>query len=90
MAIYLFLFNLFVCIFISLTANLLFPPNNKAYSNNFITDYQCDEAEVMLLRFYVFKPLEDRVDYFTYSPITNEFEEDDDSQSGFRLVQVDP
>jgi hypothetical protein len=59
-------------------------------SHNFVTDYQCDEAEVMLLRFYVFKPLEDKVDYFTYSPITNEFEEDYDSQSGFRLVQVDP
>ena len=59
-------------------------------SHNFVTDYQCDEAEVMLLRFYVFKPLEDKVDYFTYSPITNEFEEDYDSQSEFRLVQVDP
>ena len=59
-------------------------------SNNFVTDYQCDKIEIMLLRFYVFKPLEDKVYFYTYSPITNEFEEDGSSQGSFNLVQADP
>ena len=44
----------------------------------------------MLLRFYVFKPLEDKVYFYTYSPITNEFEVDESSQGSFDLVQADP
>ncbi len=59
-------------------------------SNNFTVDYTCDETEIMLLRFYVFKPLEDKVYFYTYSPITNEFEVDDSSQGSFDLVQADP
>ena len=59
-------------------------------SNNFVTDYQFDKAEIMLLRFYVFKPLEDKVYFYTYSPITNEFEVDESSQGSFDLVQADP
>ena len=59
-------------------------------SNNFVTDYQFDKTEIMLLRFYVFKPLEDKVYFYTYSPITNEFEVDDSSQGSFDLVQADP
>lgn len=59
-------------------------------SHNFIVNYQCDPQEVMLLRYYVFKPLEDKVDYFTYSPVTGQFEVDDTSQGSFRLVQADP
>ena len=59
-------------------------------SNNFVVDYQCDKTEIMLLRFYVFKPLEDKVYFYTYSPITNEFEVDESSQGSFDLVQSDP
>jgi len=59
-------------------------------SNNFVANYQHDKTEIMLLRFYVFKPLEDKVYFYTYSPITNEFEMDDSSQGSFDLVQVDP
>jgi len=59
-------------------------------SNNFIVDYQCDAQEVMLLRYYVFKPLEDRVDYYTYSPVTQQFEEDSSSQGSFTLIQANP
>ena len=59
-------------------------------SNNFVTDYQFDNSEIMLLRFYVFKPLEDKVSFYTYSPITNEFEVDVSSQGSFDLVQADP
>jgi hypothetical protein len=59
-------------------------------ANNFITDYQCDAQEVMNIRYYVFKPMEDRVDYFTYSPVTKKFEVDDSSQGSFSLYQVDP
>ncbi|MAM88802.1 MAG: hypothetical protein CME36_15970 [unclassified Hahellaceae] len=59
-------------------------------AHNFITDYQCDAQEVMRLRYYVFKPLEDKVDYFTYSPVTGEFEVDASSQGSFRLIQANP
>ncbi len=59
-------------------------------SHNFITDYQCDAQEVMRIRYYIFKPLEDKVDYFTYSPILDEFEVDSSSQGSFPLYQVDP
>ena len=59
-------------------------------SNNFVTNYQFDKTEIMLLRFYVFKPIEDKVYFYTYSPITNEFEVDESSQGSFDLVQADP
>ena len=59
-------------------------------SNNFIVDYQCDAQEVMLLRYYVFKPLDNRVDYYTYSPVTQQFEEDESSQGSFSLIQANP
>ena len=63
------------------------PGDGRAY--NFVVDYQCDSQEVMLLRYYVFKPLEDRVDYYTYSPITHSFEEDSSSQGFFELELSD-
>lgn len=63
---------------------------NGGVSNNFIADFQCDAQEVMLLRYYVFKPLEDKVYYYTYSPITQKFEQDASSQGSFTLVQIDP
>jgi len=56
-------------------------------SHNFITDYQCDSQEIMLLRYYVFKPQEDKVVFYTYSPVTNEFEWDHDSYGEFYLHQ---
>ncbi len=67
---------------------LVTAPDGKI-SHNFVTDYQCDKKEVMLLRYYVFKPLEDKVDFFTYSPVTNRFEIDEDSQGSFKLIQKD-
>lgn len=54
-------------------------------SQNFVTDYQCDNQETMRLRYYVFKPLEDEVYYYTYSPITEAFEDDGNSQGSFTL-----
>ncbi|MGL1902833.1 MAG: carbohydrate-binding protein [Fibrobacterales bacterium] len=59
-------------------------------SYNYMTDYQCDSNEVMLLRYYIFKPLEDKVDFYTYSPIADSFEDDESSQGSFPLIQVDP
>jgi len=59
-------------------------------SHNFIVDYQCDAQEVMLLRYYVFKPMEDKVEYFTYSPVTEQFEVDSSSQGAFSLYQNNP
>jgi beta-glucanase (GH16 family) len=59
-------------------------------SNNFVIDYQCDAQEVMKLRYYLFKPLEDKVEYYTFSPITGEFEADASSQGSFELIQQDP
>ena len=58
---------------------------NGGVAENFVTDYQCDRQETMLLRYYVFKPLEDKVDYYTYSPITDIFEDDANSQGSFTL-----
>lgn len=63
---------------------------NGGVSNNFVADFQCDGQEVMLLRYYIFKPMEDKVDYYTYSPVTDRFEVDSSSQGSFRLLQADP
>lgn len=62
---------------------------NGGKSRNFITDYQCDQEEVMLLRYYVFKPKDDLVQYYTYSPVTKRFEIDESSEGSFFLVQDD-
>lgn len=59
-------------------------------THNFITDYQCDSKEIMLLRVYHFKPLEDKVYYYTYSPVTGGYEQDADSQGFFALKQKNP
>lgn len=56
-----------------------------AVTENFVTDYQCDSQETMQLRYYVFKPLQDKVDYYTYSPITDTFEDDYNSQGSFAV-----
>lgn len=59
-------------------------------SHNFVNDFQCDAQEVMYMRYYVFKPLEDKVDYYTYSPVLNQFITVSSSQGSFPLVQIDP
>ena len=59
-------------------------------SHNFVANYQFSMLGEMFLRFYVFKPLEDKVYFYTYSPITNEYEIDENSQGYFDLVQKDP
>ncbi len=61
-----------------------FGPEGRV-AENFVVDYQCDSQETMLLRYYVFKPLEDAVFYYTYSPITDTFEGDTSSQGSFAL-----
>ena len=58
-------------------------------SHSFVIDYQCATGK-MNLRYYKFKPLENRVEFFTYSPITGEFEDDDFSQGAFTLIQEGP
>ena len=62
----------------------------EGVSNNFVANYSCDSIQTMLLRFYIFKPLENKVYFYTYSPVTNEFEVDDNSQGSFDLVQANP
>ena len=59
-------------------------------SQNFVADYSRDTPEIMLLRYYVFRPLEDKVYFYTFSPVTNEFEVDESSQGTFDLIQADP
>ena len=70
------------------TRFLTFGPDGGV-AQNFVVDYQCDKQEIMLLRYYVFRPLEDRVDYYTYSPIADIFEEDTNSQGSFDLEMRD-
>ncbi|MDX1342697.1 MAG: carbohydrate-binding protein [Reinekea sp.] len=62
---------------------------NGGLSHNFVSDYQCDANEVMLLRFYKFKPLEDKVEYYTYSPVTHTFEVDAQSEGAIIIPQAD-
>jgi len=62
---------------------------NGGITQNFIADYQCDNKEVMMLRYYTFKPDEDKVYYYTYSPVTGKFETDSNSQGSFHLEQKD-
>ena len=58
---------------------------NGGIAENFVVNYQCDSKETMQLRYYVFKPLEQNVFYYTYSPITNLFEQDYNSQGKFHI-----
>jgi hypothetical protein len=62
---------------------------NGGATNNFLTDYQCDTPGNFHIRIYKFKPLEDRVEFFTYSPVTKKLETDSSSQGSFKLVQAD-
>ena len=61
---------------------------NGGVSHNFVTDFQCDAQEVMFLRYYKFKPQENKVEWYTYSPITKSFRTDAANQGYFPLVQA--
>ena len=56
---------------------------------NFVQDYQA-WSEKMNLRYFKFKPMEDKVEWFTYSPIEKQWETDYYSQGSFTLEQEDP
>jgi len=58
-------------------------------SHNFVTDFQCDDYEVMFLRYYKFKPQENKVEFYTYSPITGQFKVGGNEQGSFPLVQAE-
>lgn len=62
---------------------------NGGMSNNFIIDYQC-AREVMFLRYYIFKPLENMVEFITYSPVVDEYESDGRAFGSFALEQNNP
>jgi hypothetical protein len=68
----------------------------KERTHNFIQNYQFkgkkqDETGDMQIRFYVFKPMDDEVEWFTYSYVEDYFwTKDSDSQGTFTLIQEDP
>jgi len=65
-------------------------------THNFIQNYQFKgvaqgETGDMQVRFFLFKPMDDEVEWFTYSYIEDNFwTEDSDSQGTFTLIQEDP
>ena len=58
-------------------------------SHSFVQNYQNNEGK-MNIRYYKFKPLEDKVEWFTYSPVFGIFENDSISQGSFKLPQKAP
>jgi hypothetical protein len=72
----------------------------KGRTHTFVQDYQCQGISkgpggLMELRYFIFKPLEDKVEWYTYSAIANDgkgkfIERDKNSQGSFELVQKDP
>ncbi len=69
-------------------------------THNFIQNYQCkgtanNETGDMQVRYYKFKPMEDKVEWFTYSVVANDgkgafWTREAASQGVFDLVQKDP
>ena len=65
-------------------------------THNFIQNYQCEgrknhETGDMQVRFFVFKPMDNEVEWFTYSYVEDYFwTKDSDSQGTFSLIQEDP
>jgi len=65
-------------------------------THNFIQNYQFkgfDQGETgdMQVRFFIFKPMDDEVEWFTYSHVEDGYwTKDSDSQGTFALVQADP
>jgi hypothetical protein len=65
-------------------------------THNFIQNYQAKgfsqgETGDMQLRFFIFKPMDDEVEWFTYSYVEDYYwTKDPDSQGTFTLIQADP
>lgn len=79
---------LFNCGHCTLNLHWNITPNNGVNINCFQTDYQGDKPEIMLLRFFKFKPLEGEVEFYTYSPAKKVFDyRNPVSQGSFTLVQ---
>ena len=73
---------------------------HKGRTHNFVQDYQCEGLSkgpggLMELRYFVFKPLEDKVEWYTYSATAKNgagqfITRNEASQGSFDLVQKDP
>ena len=73
---------------------------SKLRTHNFVQDYQCEGLSkgpggLMELRYFIFKPLEDKVEWYTYSATARKGEgqfitRKEASQGSFKLVQEDP
>jgi len=69
-------------------------------THNFVQDYQCQGISkgpggLMEIRFFIFKPMDDKVEWYTYSAIANDgkgafISRNEVSQGSFELVQNDP
>jgi hypothetical protein len=73
---------------------------SQGRTHNFVQDYQCEgiskgEQGLMQVRYYLFKPMDDRVEWYSYSAIANDGKDafwtrDPNSEGSFELVQADP
>ncbi len=69
-------------------------------THNFVQDYQCQgitkgPGGLMELRYFVFKPMDNKVEWYTYSVVANDGEGafinvNEASQGSFELIQADP
>jgi hypothetical protein len=69
-------------------------------THNFVQDYQCQGISkgpggLMEIRYFVFKPMDDKVEWYTYSAVANGgkgtfINRNEASQGSFELVQNDP
>ena len=72
----------------------------KERCHNFVQDYQCQgiskgSGGLMEVRYFVFKPMDDKVEWYTYSAVVNNGEgafinRNEHSQGSFELLQDDP
>jgi hypothetical protein len=73
---------------------------SKERTHNFVQDYQCQGISkgpggLMELRYFVFKPMDNEVEWYTYSVVANDGEgafinRNEASQGSFELIQADP
>ena len=49
-----------------------------------MTDYQCDKDKGATIRYYTFKPAENKIYAYTYNITNNEYEKDENSQFSFK------
>jgi hypothetical protein len=73
---------------------------SKERCHNFVQDYQCQGISkgpggLMEIRYFVFKPMDDKVEWYTYSAVANDGEgvfinRNEASQGSFELLQDDP